>query len=101
VLTSLKLRGILRIHRKAQMESRVAAGEGWVGLDLVFTTRLGSPLDAANVRRAFRRVAAAAGLDASAWTPRELRGAVRFILRLQDASQPQISSLTAVGMGLD
>jgi len=34
---------------------RVAAGETWVDLDLVFTTSLGIPLDAANVQRAFRR----------------------------------------------
>lgn len=39
----------------------------------MFSTGLGSPLDAANVRRAFRRVAEAAGLNADAWTPRELR----------------------------
>ena len=52
---------------------RVAAGETSVDLDLVFTTSLGIPLDAANVQRAFRRVAAVAGLDAADWTPPELR----------------------------
>lgn len=42
--------------------------------DLVFATRYGTELDAVNVRRrAFRSVAAAAGLQASAWTPREFR----------------------------
>jgi hypothetical protein len=51
---------------------RVATGKRWVDLDLVFTTSLGSPLDAANVRRACRRVAAVAGMDAAEWTPREL-----------------------------
>ena len=48
-------------------------GEQWVDNDLVFATRYGTELDAANVRRAFRSVAAAAGLQASEWTPRELR----------------------------
>lgn len=48
-------------------------GERWVDNDLVFVTRYGTELDAANVRRALRSVAAAAGLQASEWTPRELR----------------------------
>ena len=60
---------VLRVHRKAQLQSRVAAGERWATLDLVFATSLGSPLDAANVRRAFRRVAATAGLDCSGVDP--------------------------------
>jgi site-specific recombinase XerD len=69
---------VLRAHRVAQLQVRVAAGERWIGLDLVFSTALGSPLDAANVRRAFRRVAEAAGLDAKVWTPRELLHSFRF-----------------------
>ena len=40
---------------------------------LVFTTRVGTPLDTHNVRRDFREVAEAAGLMAGEWTPRELR----------------------------
>jgi site-specific recombinase XerD len=38
----------------------------------VFCTQYGTALDAANVRRSFRRVVAAAGLDPQLWTPREL-----------------------------
>lgn len=34
--------------------------------------RWAPPLDAANVRRGFRRIATAAGLNAAEWTPREL-----------------------------
>jgi site-specific recombinase XerD len=45
-----------------------------------FFSGLGSPLDAANVRRAFRRVAEVAGLDAEAWTPRELRHSLVALL---------------------
>ena len=48
-------------------------GERWVDNDLVFATRYGTELDAANVRRALRTVTAAAGLEAPQWTPRELR----------------------------
>jgi hypothetical protein len=40
-------------------------GEQWVDNDLVFATRYGTELNAANVRRAFRPVAVAAGSHAS------------------------------------
>jgi len=38
----------------------------------VFTSTLGTPLDASNVRREFRKVTEAAGLGAG-WPPRDLR----------------------------
>jgi integrase len=52
----------------------------------VFTTQLGAALDAANVRRSFRKVVAEAGLDASAWTPRELRHS--FVSLLSSIGMP-------------
>lgn len=64
---------VLRLHRREQVETRFRAGVSWQDLDLVFSTQAGTELDAANVRRAFRRVVAAAGLDPQTWTPRELR----------------------------
>ena len=73
-------------HRDRQARSRQAAGERWIDNDLVFASAVGSPLDAANVRRGFRRVAAAAGLDAADWTPRELRHS--FVSVLSDAGVP-------------
>ena len=63
----------LRDHKAGQMKMRREAGESSSDLGLVFCTRLGSALDAANVRRSFRLVASAAGLNPNAWTPRELR----------------------------
>ncbi len=39
---------------------------------LVFASATGTALDAHNVRRSFRRIVAAAGLDPAAWTPRLL-----------------------------
>jgi integrase len=54
----------LRVHRKSQRHVELAAGDRWQGAGLVFCTSVGTALDAANVRRSFRRVAAAAGLDA-------------------------------------
>ncbi len=53
---------------------------------LVFASRAGTPLDAHNVRREFRKVVKAAGLDASEWAPRELRHS--FVSLLSDAGVP-------------
>jgi integrase len=47
-----------------------------------FTSYLGTPLDAATVRRALRRVLKTAGLDHHAWTNRELRNS--FVSPLSD-----------------
>ena len=59
----------------------------------MFAAATGTALDAANVRRGFRRVATAAGLDAAHWTPRELRHS--FVSLLSDGGVPleQISRL--------
>ena len=53
----------LRDHEAEQMKTRREAGDSWNDLGLVFCTRQGSALDAANVRRSFRQVASAAGLN--------------------------------------
>jgi len=47
---------------------------------------VGTPADASHVRRAFRQVVAAAGLDPQEWTPRELRHS--FVSLLSDADVP-------------
>jgi site-specific recombinase XerD len=54
--------------------------------DLVLASEAGTPLDAANVRRGFRRIATAAGLHAADWTPRELRHS--FVSLLSDKGVP-------------
>jgi integrase len=53
----------------------------------------GTVFDAVGVRRGFRKVAKAAGLDAASWTPRELRHI--FVSLLSDGGMPieQISLL--------
>jgi integrase len=58
----------LRDHRTRQ----AAAGLTWSDRDLVFPTRTGAALDAANVRREFRAACKAAQIGEH-WTPRELR----------------------------
>lgn len=53
---------------------------------LVFATRNGTALEAANVRRDFRKVVDAAGLTGREWTPRELRHS--FVSLLSDDGVP-------------
>jgi len=62
----------LRAHKKRQAGERLAAGADWSNQDLVFSTRTGAALDAANVRREFSTVCKAAKIGEH-WTPRELR----------------------------
>jgi integrase len=64
--------GALRAHNKRQTAERLAAAAEWGDHDLVFCTRTGSALDAANVRREFRAICKAARIGEH-WTPRELR----------------------------
>jgi integrase len=72
--------------REAQGKVRTRVGEKWQDNDLVFATRTGTELLAGNVRRAFRLVAKAAGLEAGEWTPRELRHS--FVSLLSDSGVP-------------
>jgi integrase len=62
----------LRAWTGSQAAERMAAGESWQDTGLVFTNHLGAALDAANVRKMFKRVCTEAGIG-DAWTPRELR----------------------------
>lgn len=76
----------LRAHEPVQQYARLIAGDRWVETGLVFASSVGTQLDAANVRRAFRKVVHDAGLDASAWTPRELRHS--FVSLLSSSGVP-------------
>jgi integrase len=62
----------LRGHKERQMEERLATGRQWSDHDLVFSTRTGGALDAANVRREFKATCRTAKIGEH-WTPRELR----------------------------
>lgn len=63
---------VLKAHKIEQVKNRLAAGELWQNTGLVFTTTIGTALDAANVRREFRAVVDASKIGGN-WTPRELR----------------------------
>jgi integrase len=58
----------LREHLIQQAAHRLLAGNLWQDRDLVFCTSIGTPLDAANVRRTFKRITKAAALGED-WTP--------------------------------
>ena len=64
---------VLSEHRCLLEKQRVETGRPLEESDLVFSTVTGTALDPANVRRAFRGVVAAAGMEPTSWTPRELR----------------------------
>jgi site-specific recombinase XerD len=73
-------------HRQHQAIDRQTAAGNWREHGLVFASRVGTPLDAHNVRRAFRKVIKAAGLDPKEWTPREMRHS--FVSLLSDSGVP-------------
>jgi integrase len=78
----------LNEHRVRQAEARLRA-ESWVDPGLVFATSVGTEMDAANVRRGFRRaLKLVPGIDPGEWTPRELRHSF-------------VSLLSASGLGIE
>lgn len=83
----------LERQRSRQGHQRQRAGEKWAETGLVFTTRYGTALHHRNVARAFRRIVAKAGLDAAAWTPRELRHSFVSLLDANDVPTEKISQL--------
>ena len=77
---------LLREHRRRQLEHRLAAGERWAGLGLIFCTSHGAALSRGNVLRAFRRLLRRAGLPV---TP-----------RLHDLRHTAVSALLKDGVPL-
>ena len=74
-------------HRERQASDRLRAGELWQEQGLVFSTTLGTRLDAGNVRRSLRAICRKAGIGED-WTPRELRHSF-------------VSLLSGNGMGIE
>ncbi|WP_395109212.1 tyrosine-type recombinase/integrase [Actinomadura sp. SCN-SB] len=82
-------------HRRRQEATRKAAGDAWQDRGLVFASRVGTPLDSHNVRRAFRHVIKKAGLSPEDWTPREMRHS--FVSLLSDGGMPVEAIARLVG----
>ena len=84
----------LQAHREKQEKERAEIEElgMWTDTGLVFTTHFGKALDAANVRRSFRRICKAAKIG-DGWTPRDLRHS--FVSIMSDHGVPieQIADL--------
>jgi integrase len=72
----------LRRRHEFQELERTASGESWsarwAAEQLVFTTTAGTPIDASNLRRYFRRACEAAGVGR--WTPYEMRHTAASLL---------------------
>jgi integrase len=82
----------LRDQHLRQSEGRLKAGPLWHDTDLVFTSSVGTPLDAHNVRRSFRAITKAAGVGED-WTPRELRHTFVSLLSNNDVGLEDIARL--------
>ena len=78
---------VLKSHKVDQARDRKEAGERWQEHGLVFTSKVGTPLDPSHVRRDFRAaILGAVGVDSEDWTPRELRHS--FVSLLSDNGVP-------------
>jgi integrase len=82
----------LREQRRRQEEERDSAREQWQEHGLVFTTSVGTAYESHNLRRDFRRVAAAAGLGAR-WVPKELRTSFVSMMSYQGVPVEEIARL--------
>jgi len=82
----------LRALLEGQADERLLAGEKWQDTGLVFTTHLGTALDAGNVRKMFKRVCKTTGIG-DGWTPRELRTSFVSLMSHRGVSIEEIARL--------
>ena len=82
----------LRKHRRRQDGEKLAAAALWKDHGLVFTTRVGTQLDASNVRRQFKAICKAAGIGED-WAPRELRTSFVSLLSASGVPVEEIARL--------
>ena len=82
----------LREHSRRQAGEKVTAGPLWKDHGLVFATRVGTQLDAGNVRRQFKAICKAVGIGED-WTPRELRTSFVSLLSASGVPVEEIARL--------
>jgi integrase len=83
---------VLQAWAASQDGERDAAGDRWQDTGLVFTSHLGAALDAANVRKMFKRICTEAGFG-DEWTPRELRTTFVSLMSHQGVAIEEIARL--------
>jgi integrase len=83
---------VLSAHKVQQATERLAAGELWKNLDLVFCQEDGSGLSGRQVRDEFQKITKAAGLG-DQWVPRELRHTFVSLLSVHDVAIDKIADL--------
>jgi integrase len=67
-------------------------GPLWQDTGLVFTTSVGTPLDASHVRRDFRSLCKKAGIE-GVWAPRELRHTFVSVMSVSGVAVEEIARL--------
>ena len=82
----------LRQHRELQARDQLRAGELWQDHGLVFPSRIGTPLTANNVIRAFRIITKKADLGED-WVPREMRHTFVSVLSANGVPVESIAQL--------
>jgi integrase len=88
----------LRVHRKWQAEAPLSAGPLWQdtgGLVFMFTTSVGMPLDAPDVRRDFRALCKKAGIE-RVWAPRQLRHTFVSVMSESCVAVEEIARLAGI-----
>ena len=83
----------LHAHRSKQQEERFAAGSKWQETGFVFTTHIGTPVDARSVIRTFDRILKSAGLPKIRF--HDLRHSAATLLLAQGVSPRYVSELLA------
>jgi integrase len=62
ILIGLQTMAVLKTHQETVIQKRKNSKEKWPELDLIFPTRVGTPIVSQNLRRGFRKVLKVSGL---------------------------------------
>jgi integrase len=82
---------VLRAHRRRQLAERLEVGPAWTETDLVFTSKVGTPVDPDNLSKAFARLSESAGLGR--WHLHELRHSSASLMLAQGVPLEVVSDV--------